>query len=121
MADEYCTVETIVEKYKKERYTMEGWGEVECTGNTGDITSLYIRNKFKEILKEIDCPESVFRSRAKKQDGHFIFNGDDVPNTMREIIKFYSNYSAPHLGYISFGQNRENKFSVLSLFNVKSG
>ena len=32
-----------------------------------------------------------------------------------------SNYSAPHLGYISFGQNRENKFSVLSLFNVKSG
>ncbi|MDE6945549.1 MAG: hypothetical protein K2P66_14105 [Lachnospiraceae bacterium] len=84
--DNLWTVEKIAEVFQKDSCKKKGCGEE----IRGKMTPLYIRNRIKEILKEIDCPESIFRSKAKKQDGHFIFKGDDsVPDKICRIIEFY--------------------------------
>lgn len=84
--DNFWTVEKIAEAFQKGSYKIEGCGEE----FRNKKTSVYIKNKIKEILKEIDCPESIFRRSAQKMDGHFLFKDDDnVPDRIYRIFEFY--------------------------------
>ena len=113
LKDDFWTVEEVAESFRKGSCKIQGCEEE----IKNKMTSSYIRDSIKEILKEIDCPESIFRRRAKKQDGHFIFRGDDnVPDKIYRIIQFYELHHDKICG--SFMSDEENILTEM-LFEIR--
>lgn len=113
MKDNFWTVERIAETFQKDFCKEAGCGKSDRV----EMTSVDIKNKVKKILKDIDCPESIFRRRAKKQDGHFIFKADDsVPDRIRRIFEFYDLHYDKICG--SFMSNEESAL-IGMLFDIR--
>lgn len=122
LEDNFWTIKKIAEAFQKGSYKIEGCGEEIRDKMT---YYLYIKKKVKEILKEIDCPESIFRKRGKKIDGHFIFEDDDsVPDKIYKIFEFYDINHDKICG--SFMSDEENKlmgmlYEIRPTFRQKPG
>ena len=111
--DKFWTVEKIAEAFQDVSCEIKGCGDE----TRNKMTPLYIRNKLKEIFKETECPEAVFRRRGKKQEGHFIFKNDDgVPDRIYHIFEFYDSNHEKICG--SFMSDEENRLMSM-LYEIR--